>query len=271
MKKEATLQTSKEQQDFLRKVRLKNRLIIATRWLILLAIIGIWELAAQLKLIDTFIFSSPSRILAMIGTLLEGGTLFYHIGVTLKETLIGFLLGISIGFVLSILIWCSSTFSKIIDPYLVVLNSLPKIALGPVIIVWAGAGESAIIAMTLLISVVVTVMGLANGFTQVEPSKITLLKSFGANRLQVLTKVVLPASVPSLISAVKINVGMTWIGVIMGEFLVSKAGLGYLIVYGGQVFKLDLVMAGVVILCILASLMYFAVAAVEKRFVKRYH
>lgn len=267
----SNIEISKEQQDFLRKIRRKNIFIILVRWMVLFAIIGFWELAAYLKLIDTFIFSSPSRIFAMIISLFEGGTFFYHIWVTLRETIIGFILGITIGFVLSIMIWSSQTFSKIIEPYLVVLNSLPKIALGPIIIVWAGAGESAIIVMTLLISVIVTVMGLANGFSQVEPAKITLLKCFGAKKIQILTKVVLPASVPSLISTIKINVGMTWIGVIMGEFLVSKAGLGYLIVYGGQVFKLDLVMAGVVVLSLLASLMYFAVAAIEKKFAQKYN
>lgn len=261
---------SKEQQLFLRKVRLKNRFILLARWLILFSLIGIWELAAQLEWIDTFIFSSPSRVISMIVTLWEDGSLFMHVGVTFRETMIGFVLGISIGFVLALTIWVSPTFSRIIEPYLVVLNSLPKVALGPVIIVWAGAGESAIITMTLLISVIVTVMGLASNFSQVDPAKVTLVKTFGGNRFQVLTKVVLPACVPSFISAIKINVGMTWIGVIMGEFLVSRAGLGYLIVYGGQVFKLDLVMAGVIILSVLASLMYFSVAAVEKIFAKRY-
>ena len=261
---------SKEQQLFLRKVKRKNRLILLARWLILLGLIGFWELAAQLGWIDTFIFSSPSRVFAMIGTLWNDGSLFMHIGVTFRETMIGFILGITIGFVLALTIWVSPTFSRIIEPYLVVLNSLPKVALGPVIIVWAGAGESAIITMTLLISVIVTVMGLASSFSQVDSAKVTLVKTFGGNRLQVLTKVVLPACVPSFISAIKINVGMTWIGVIMGEFLVSRAGLGYLIVYGGQVFKLDLVMAGVIILSVLASLMYFSVAAVERVFAKRY-
>jgi len=261
---------SKEQQNFLRKIKRKHTSIIFARWFILIAIIGIWEAAARLKLIDTFIFSSPSRIVSMIGTLINDGTLFMHTGVTLMETLIGFVLGISMGFIISILIWYSSVFSKIIEPYLVVLNSLPKIALGPIIIVWAGAGQSAIIVMTLLISVIVTVMGLSNGFSQIEPAKITLLKCFGASKWQILTKAVLPGSVPSLISAVKINVGMTWIGVIMGEFLVSKAGLGYLIVYGGQVFKLDLVMAGVIILSVMASLMYFGVATIEKMFQHKY-
>lgn len=267
---EVSNEMSKEQQLFLRKVKRKNRLILLARWLILLGLIGIWELAAQLEWIDTFIFSSPSRVFAMIVSLWEDGSLLMHVGVTFRETMIGFLLGITIGFLLALAIWVSPTFSRIIEPYLVVLNSLPKVALGPVIIVWAGAGESAIITMTLLISVIVTVMGLASSFSQVDPAKVTLVKTFGGNRLQVLTKVVLPACVPSFISAIKINVGMTWIGVIMGEFLVSRAGLGYLIVYGGQVFKLDLVMAGVIILSILASLMYFSVAAVEKIFAKRY-
>ena len=158
---------------------------------------------------------------------------------------------------------------KIFDPYLVVLNSLPKIALGPVIIVWVGAGIGAIITVTLLISLVVTIIGVLNGFMEVDKEKIMLLRTFGANKRQIFSKVVFPASIPTTISILKINVGMSWVGVIVGEFLVSKAGLGYLIVYGGQVFKLDLVMGGVLILCVLAALMYYLVAILEKVITKR--
>ena len=158
--------------------------------------------------------------------------------------------------------------ARILDPYLVVLNALPKIALGPILIVWFGAGVKSIIIMGLLISLVVTVMTVLAGFDEITGEKQLLMRTLGATKLQILTMVVLPASVPTIMSALKISVGMSWVGVIVGEYLVSRAGLGYLIVYGSQVFKLDLVMASIVILCVLAAAMYYAVAFFEKRLIR---
>jgi NitT/TauT family transport system permease protein len=186
----------------------------------------------------------------------------------LYETVIGFTLGTILGTAIAIVLWWSKFIAKVADPYLVVLNSLPKVALGPIIIVWIGAGTGAIVVMALLVSVIVTVIGVLNGFLDVSPDKIKLLRTFGASKKQILTKVVLPASIPTIISALKINVGMSWVGVIVGEFLVSKAGLGYLAVYGGQVFQLDLVMTSVVILLIAAAIMYQGVAWIEKKYMK---
>jgi NitT/TauT family transport system permease protein len=157
------------------------------------------------------------------------------------------------------------------EPYLVVLNSLPKIALGPIFIVWIGAGPASIIVMALAISLIVTILEVLNGFIAVDKDKIKLVQTFGANRRQILIKVVLPATFPTIVNALKINVGLSWVGVIMGEFLVSKAGLGYLIVYGGQVFQLDLVMTSVLILAVAAALMYQGVALLERVLVKNGH
>jgi NitT/TauT family transport system permease protein len=159
--------------------------------------------------------------------------------------------------------------ARVSEPYLVVLNSLPKIALGPVFIVWIGAGPVAIIVMTLAISLVVTILEVLNGFMGIDPEKIKLVKIFGGNKYQILIKVLLPASFPNIINALKVNVGLSWVGVIVGEFLVSKAGLGYLIVYGGQVFKLDLVMTSVVILGIAATIMYQGVIYFERFILKK--
>ena len=138
--------------------------------------------------------------------------------------------------------------------------------MGRGMLAWGGAGQAAIITMALLISVIVTVMSVLTGFMEVSGEKLLLMRTFGATKLQMLRMVILPGSVPSIISTIKINVGMTWVGVIVGEYLVSKAGLGYLIVYGGQVFKLDLVMASILILSVIAVLMYLVVAWVEKRY-----
>lgn len=254
-----------EHQIYLKKIRSDNHKVIIVRIGLLIALIGLWEISAALKWIDPFIMSSPSRIVNTIASLYNSGELFMHIGVTLWETVAGFALGTVIGIAAAIGLWWSPLVSRTLDPYLVVLNSLPKIALGPVIIIWVGAGEGAIITMALLISVIVTVMSVLNGFLEVSEEKVLLMRTFGATRFQILKMVVLPGSVPTMISTLKINVGMTWVGVIVGEYLVSKAGLGYLIVYGGQVFKLDLVMASILILAVVAALMYVGVAYAEKR------
>lgn len=265
MSNEEKIICSKEHAAFLKRIRNNNKKVIFVRIGLLVALIGLWELSAALDWIDPFIMSSPSRIVRTIGSLYNSGELFMHIGVTLWETVAGFVLGTVIGTAVAIGLWWSPLVARTLDPYLVVLNSLPKIALGPVIIIWVGAGQGAIITMALLISLIVTVMSVLNGFLEVSEEKVMLMQSFGATRFQVLRMVILPASVPTMISTLKINVGMTWVGVIVGEYLVSRAGLGYLIVYGGQVFKLDLVMASILILAVVAVLMYMGVAYAEKR------
>ncbi len=269
VKRKQQVNYTEEHARYLRDLNHEHRKVMLLRVSLILLIIGLWEAAAALQWIDPFIMSSPSRIVKTIGSLYNDGVLFMHIGVTLWETVAGFSLGTLLGIGIAIVLWWSPVVARTLDPYLVVLNSLPKIALGPVIIIWVGAGEGAIITMALLISVIVTVLSVLNGFMDVSEEKIMLMRTFGAKRLQILNMVILPASVPSIISALKINIGMTWVGVIVGEYLVSKAGLGYLIVYGGQVFKLDLVMASILILAVVAVLMYIAVAYVEKRYIKK--
>ncbi len=256
---------SDSQRDYLRRCRRRDRMVVAVRWGALLFFLGLWELSARLNWIDPFLLSSPSRMALSMASLARTGELFSHIAVTLGETLAGFLLGSLLGLGLAALLWWSPTLSRILDPYLVILNALPKIALGPVLIVWMGSGPQAIIVMSLLVSVVVTLTTVLGGFNEVSREKITLLRSFGATKRQCFCMVVLPGSLPTIVSALKLGIGMSWVGVIVGEFLVSRAGLGYLIVYGGQVFRLDLVMGATAILCILAALMYFFVAYFEKR------
>ena len=252
-----------------RKREKRNAAIVwAARFGVLALILGVWELIARLEVVDPFIISSPSRIAAMIGELWENGTLFYHIGTTLWETLAGFAIAVVLGSLIALALWWSERARKILEPYIVVLNSLPKIALGPVIIIWFGTGSTAIVFMTVLVGIIVAVMNMLGGFMATDKNKITLLRSMGASKLQILTKLVIPSSLPEFIGMLKICVGMAWIGSIMGEYIVSKAGLGYLIVYGGQVFRLDLVMAATFILCILAAGMYFLVVLAEKLLIK---
>ncbi len=263
------IEISPEHARFLSGLRRRKGFVIAMRVLLLAVLIALWEVLAVLGLIDTFIMSSPSRIINTVEDLFVNGNVIYHSLITLWETLAGFALSTVIGTAIAVILWAIPLLRKILDPYIVVLNSLPKIALGPVIIIWFGAGSKSIIAMAVLICVIITILNMLAAFQSCEKEKILLLKSMGATKLQVLLKLVLPHSLPAFISVLKINVGMAWVGAIMGEYLVSKAGLGYLIIYGGVVFKLDLVMACTIILCALAAGMYFAVVLLEKIVMKR--
>ncbi len=255
---------SPERELYLKKRARSRYTIHIIRISILVALFALWEIAARLGWIDAFIMSSPSRMLETVKNLYVSGDLFQHVGISCLETVIGFSLGTIAGSMVAVALWLSPALSRVLDPYLVVLNSLPKTALGPIFIVWIGAGPASIIAMTLAISLIVTILDVHNGFLATDPEKVLLMRTLGANRWQILTKLVLPANFPTLINALKVNVGLSWVGVIMGEFLVSKAGLGYLIVYGSQVFKMDLVMTTVIILAIAAAVMYQCVLLLEK-------
>lgn len=256
---------SKEHQEYIKNRKIRKASIAASQFFILVLFFTLWEIAAHFKWIDPFIMSQPTRVIKTIINLTADGSLFMHTGVTVLETAIGFLSGTILGTAIAIILWWSDFVAKVLDPYLVVLNALPKTALGPIILVWIGGTTSSIIVMALLLSIVVTILNVYLAFESCDEDKVKLLKTLGATKLQILSKVVLPASIPSIISVLKINVGLSLVGVIVGEFLVSRAGLGYLIIYGGQVFKMDLVMTSVLILAAAAALMYLSVAWFEKK------
>ncbi|SHJ70221.1 ABC transporter permease [Paramaledivibacter caminithermalis] len=256
---------SKEHIKFLQNIKKQKRVIFITQISILIIFFALWELLAKLQLIDTFLTSYPSQMWKLFLKLSTSGSLFMHIGVSVFETVVGFILGTVFGTLVAVLLWWSDFISRVLDPYMVILNALPKTALAPIIIVWAGAGISGIIVTALMVSLVVTVLGVYGGFKEVDSDKIKMLETFGAKKYQILQKVIIPASIPTIINALKINVGLSWVGVIVGEFLVSRAGIGHLIVYGSQIFKLDLVMTSVIILAVLAGLMYQGVAYIEKK------
>lgn len=266
-----TKQFSKSHYDYLKKYRAKKVVIILTQLTILFGFILMWELLSKYEIISSFFFSSPTKILNTLIDLFESGELIYHAKITLGETLTGFIIATLIGFIVAFVLWYSDFLRKVAEPYLVVLNSLPKIALGPIIIVWFGAGEKAIIFMCILIVIIVTILNILNSFTSCDKQLISLSQSLGANKIQIFFKLILPSSLKDIVTTLKVNVGLSWIGAIMGEYLVSKAGLGYLLIYGGQVFNLNLVMTATVILCVLASIMYFAVALFEKLMSKIYN
>lgn len=258
---------SEDRKKYLRKIKMNKIAIILTQIFILISFITIWEILTETKIINSFITSSPSRILNTFMNMKEND-LMMHIWVTVYETIIGFVIGTILGLIIAILLWWSEFLSKVLEPFLVVLSSLPKTALGPIIIIWVGAGTPAIIVMGIAISLVVTILDISNGFFNTEEEKIKMARSFNASKLQILTKIVIPSNISTFINTLKVNIGLSLVGVITGEFLVSKAGLGYLIVYGGQVFQLDLVMTSVIILGIVAAIMYESVVILEKVILK---
>ena len=259
---------SKEHLLFLKKRRLRLALIWSLRIGLLALLLILWELSTRLGWADPFLTSSPSRIWNTIVSLYTEGTLFFHIWTTLWETIVGFVVAVALGCIIALAFWWSDLIHKVLEPYIVVLNALPKIALGPLIIIWFGTGSKAIVFMAIVVGLIVVIMHMLSAFLATDPGKILLLRSMGATKFQILRKLVIPSSLASFIAMLKVAVGMAWIGSIMGEYLVSRAGLGYLIVYGGQVFKLDLVLTATVILCILAAAMYFLVVLLEKILVK---
>ena len=254
---------SKERKEYLVKRKRTKLLILLTQVGLLTLFIILWEVLANIGVIDSFLMSKPSQIIKTFTNLLSEGLLI-HIFVTCIETIIGFLIGTAIGTFIASALWWSPFLSKVLSPFLVVLNSLPKVALGPIIIIWVGAGTSAIITMALAISLIVTILEMLNAFLSTDTNKIKMAQTFGANKWQIFSKIVFPSNIPALINVLKVSIGLSMVGVITGEFLVSKAGLGYLIVYGGQVFKLDLVMTSVIILGIVATLMYQGIILLEK-------
>jgi len=258
---------SVDRKKYLRKVKLRKIEILLAQVFLVIAFISIWEILAQTGKIDSFITSQPSRIVKTFMNL-SSNDLLEHLKITCIETLVGFLLGTIAGVIIAIILWWSPFISKVSEPFLVVLNSLPKTALGPVIIIWVGAGMPAIIVMAISISLIVTILEILNGFLHTDEEKIKMAKTFKANKVQILTKIVIPSNIPTFFNTLKVNIGLSLVGVISGEFLVSKGGLGYLIVYGGQVFQLDLVMTSVIILAIVAALMYQSIVFLEKKFVK---
>lgn len=259
---------SKEHKEYLKKKKKEKFIIFSFRFLIIAIFLILWEVLAKYNIIKTFLTSSPSMALNTALKLFNSKNLFIHINITLYETLISFSVATIIGIITATILWWNKLLAKIIDPYLTILNSLPKVALGPLIIIWVGASTNSIIFMALLIATFVTIINIYNGFDATDVGYITLLKSFKASKWQIFFKVVLPSNYGNIVNALKINISMSLIGVIMGELLVSKKGLGYLIMYGSQVFNINLVITSIFILGIMSYLMYYFISKIEK-FIKK--
>lgn len=251
---------------YLKKMKKEKIFIIVSRFFIILFFLFLWEFLSRVGIINTFLFSSPSRICNTIYGLIKDGSFFKHFNITIYEVIVSFILSNIFGFIIAVLFLISNKIYKIFDPYITVLNSLPKVALGPLIIIWIGSGIKSIVFMALLISVFITIINIYNGFISVNKNYIIMLKSFGASNLDVFFKIILPSNIYNIISTLKINVSMNLIGVIMGELLVSKNGIGYLIMYGSQVFNIDLVITGIFILGLISYIMYYLIEKVESKY-----
>ena len=260
---------SAAQRRFLKKRQQKMRTVTLVRILIFLAFLLIWEASARLNLIDAFIFSSPTRVAEAFLSMAADGSIFRHTGITLLETLISFFLVFAGSILISVLLWMSRSLSRILEPYLVVLNSLPKSALAPLLIVWLGANMRTIIVAGMSVAVFGSILTIYTGFQEVDPEKAKLIYTLGGRKKDVLSKVILPGSVPVFLNTMKVNIGLCLVGVIIGEFIGSREGLGYLIIYGSQVFQLDLVLMSIVILCILAMCLYQCLNMAERLYVKK--
>lgn len=265
LKKELT-----RQEEFMRQHRRHHHQIALWRVLVFLLFLVLWEVSANLGWIDSFFFSSPSRVVICFIKQVRTNSMLSHIGVTLFETIVSFFLVLFFSLVISTLLWYSQKLSEVLEPYLVVLNSLPKSALAPLFIVWLGTGSTTIIVAGMSVAVFGSIISFYTGFRQVDEEKITLIYTLGGSRHDAFTKVVLPGSVPILLSTAKVNIGLALVGVIIGEFLAARRGLGYLIIYGSQVFRLDMVITSIIVLCIIALLFYKSIQIIEHQIKKRF-
>jgi NitT/TauT family transport system permease protein len=254
--------------NYLHSLTIEKRWVRFHQVVIFLVFFTGWEISSQQRWIDPLLFSSPSKIWNLFLEKFQDGSLLSNLGVTLTETIFGFILGTLLGTLLAALLWWSPMFSKIIDPYLVILNAMPKVALGPILIVALGPGYPSIIAMGAIISVIITTLVVYTSFKEVDPNYMKVLQTFGATRFQCFKEAILPASFPTIISTLKVNVGLSWVGVIVGEFLVSSRGLGYLIIYGFQVFNFTLVFLSLLVIAVVATIMYQLVELLERKLIK---
>ena len=257
------MEVTNARNEYLLKLKKEKVLVGCFRFLIIFVLLVLWEILAKFNLINTFLFSSPSRILKAFCDLCRVGSLFQHIRITLYELFVSISLGSLFGLVFATILWWNKLIAKIVDPYLTILNSLPKVALGPLIIIWVGASMNSIIFMALLISIFITIINIYNYFSNTDKNYILLMNSFKATKWQIFLKVVLPSNYKNIINTLKINISMSLIGVIMGELLVSKKGIGYLIMYGSQVFNIDLVIMGVFVLGFISYILYIIIDSLK--------
>lgn len=263
-----TKTSSAQQQEYVKKLK-HNRIKIRFYQLLLcIGFLFLWETSARMHWINDFIFCFPSKLINTFFTMIRDGSLVQHIGITLYETLIGFLIVILGSVFIATLFWWNSTLSKVLEPYLVILNALPKSALAPVLIVWLGANKTTIIVCSCSVAIFGSILNIYTGFTNVDADKIKLIETLHGSRFQCLRLVVLPSNIPNILSIMKVNIGLCLVGVVIGEFLAAREGLGYMIIYGSQTFKMSHVLLSIFILCLIAMLLYLILQHMEKKLIE---
>lgn len=254
------------QKKFLMDTRRHKRQVILVRILILIGIVAAWEITADVGILNDFIFSSPSRMISCFLRMAYDGSIFYHMAVTIGETFVSFFFVVFLGLLMAVLLWMNSRVSEVLEPYLVILNSLPKSALAPLMIVWLGNNQKTVIVCGVLVAVFGSILTLTTGFRGVDTDKIKLIYTLGGGKWDVLRRVLIPSAIPIIISTMKVNVGLCLVGIIIGEFLATDAGLGYLIIYSTQVFEMDAVLLSIVLLCVMAMGLYQLIQCLERRY-----
>jgi NitT/TauT family transport system permease protein len=265
LQKKSREPVSDKQLEYVRKIKRNRILIRIYQLLIFTGFLLIWEYTARHGIINDFIFCSPSKLFVTLVTMLKDGSLLHHIGITLYETLVSFVIVIAGSLIIATLFWWNKTLSRVMEPYLVILNALPKSALAPVLIVWLGSNKTTIIVCACSVAVFGSILNIYTGFVNVDADKIKLIETLKGNRFQCLKLVVLPSNIPNIISIMKVNIGLCLVGVVIGEFLAAREGLGYLIIYGSQTFKMSNVLLSILILCVIAMLLYMVLQHIEKK------
>lgn len=261
---------SANQKNYLQSLRRTSFFIQFFRFFLFLTFLALWEICARMGWIDSFIFSSPSQIVKKFSEMIQEGSLIAHISITMTETLISFALVTLLGIILAVILWIFPRLSSILEPYLVVLNSLPKSALAPLLIVWLGSNMKTIIIAGISVAIFGAILNLYTGFCETDSDKLKLIQTLGGTKKDALFKVILPNSIPLILSVMKVNIGLSLIGIVIGEMIGSKKGLGYLIIYSSQVFQLTTMLMAIVILCVIAILLYGAISILEKYYLKRH-
>lgn len=232
---------------------------------LLAVLLAAWELAIRIGLIAVYIYGQPSGVAAKAVTLIGNGELLRDAALTAWEAIAGFLIGTILGSAAGLALWLVPTGAAVLRPYLVALNGLPKIALAPLIIVWFGIGISSKIAIAAIITFIVAVITALQGAKQVDTDLIKLLRSLGASRVKTWRTVIVPGAMPWIVAAFRLNVGFALIGAVVGEYIASKEGLGYMIYYAGVLYDLNSVWVGIATLMAVALLMYGAIDLIERR------
>ena len=252
------------QERYLLRLRVRRILVRLSQIFLFFFVLFLWEFCAKQGLLDDFIFSSPSRIGSCLGRMVRDHSIFRHLGITIYETLLSFALVTLAGLGAAVILWLFRSVFLVLEPYLVILNALPKSAMAPVLIVWLGNNMKTIVIAAVSVAIFGTILSLYTGFVHTDPGKLRLIQTLGGGKMDILKKVLIPANLPLLLSNMKVNIGLSLIGVIIGEFLAAREGLGYLIIYGSQVFQMDIVLMSICILCLLAYLLYGIVNLLER-------